>query len=315
MPPRSPVRALLLHGEESFLIDEQAREVQEEWTRVLVSDFGLEVLDTSSLTAGRLRDAILQAPFLDPHRVVVARGVAARRADALAAALADVPETTRLLVTVNGRLAASSKLVKAFAGLAGAQARELGPLRGRALSEWVRDRARRLQLPPAIADRVVRVTPPDLGVISSELEKLAAFRAAGGELDQKTLGELLAGGRQEEIYRLTDHLLPRPDAQAWRLLAGLLEREGATGIAYRLARHLALVLEVKMRQERGEALGQIQAGMREHAFVVQKAFEAARTVEADRLEAGLRALLEYEWEVKSGQVDADLGLVVALAKL
>ena len=36
-------------------------------------------------------------------------------------------------------------------------------------------------------------------------------------------------------------------------------------------------------------------------------------VEPDRLEAALRAIRDYEWEVKSGQVDAELGLDVLLA--
>lgn len=315
MPPKPPARALLLHGEESFLIAEEARRVLAGWTRDLVSDFGYEALDAGALTVSRLRDAVLQAPFIDPHRVVVARGVASRRADALAPALADAPDSTRLLVTVNGRLPASSKLVKAFGGIDGGQARELAPLKGRSLTDWVHERGRDLGLPPAAVAQVVRVTPPDLGVINSELEKLAAFRAGGGELEPDVLRALLAGGRQEEVFRLTDHLLPRPDAHAWRVLDDLLERENPTTLAYRLARHLSLVLEVRTRQDRGETLSQLQASMREHSFVVQKAFEAARSSDPERLEAGLHALLDYEWEVKSGQIDAALGLQGALARL
>ena len=294
---------------------EELRRVQAGWTAELVSDFGLENLDAGALTMERLRDAILQAPFLDPHRVVIARGVAARRADPLAAALVEVPDSTRLLVTVVGRLPAASKLVKAFGALPGGGVRELAPLRGRALSDWVNGRGRELQLPSAAVAQVLRATPPDLGVLNSELEKLAAYRAGGGELDAGTLRALLAGGRTEEVFRLTDHLLPRPDATALRLLDDLLERENPTGIAYRLARHLALVLEVRTRQDRGESLPELQASMREHSYVVQKAYEAARSSDPGRLEAGLRALLDYEWEVKSGQIDAELGLQAALARL
>jgi DNA polymerase III delta subunit len=75
------------------------------------------------------------------------------------------------------------------------------------------------------------------------------------------------------------------------------------------------VLDVKARQERGESLSQVQSQMREHAFVVQKAYDAATGVTSERLESGLRALLAYEWEVKSGQIDAAPGLEAALAKL
>jgi hypothetical protein len=48
---------------------------------------------------------------------------------------------------------------------------------------------------------------------------------------------------------------------------------------------------------------------------VQKAYEAAGSVEPARLEAGLKALLAYEWEVKSGQLDSELGLDGVLARL
>jgi DNA polymerase III delta subunit len=305
---------VLLHGEESFLIDDEARRTVAEWRQGLVSEFGLEALDWSGLTAARLRDAILQMPFLDPYRVVTVRGVAARRADGLAPALAEVPESTRVLVTVNGRLGASSKLVKAVAA-AGGRSAEHQPLRARALQTWIFNRTKEYRLPTAAGAALVRLARPDLGVIDSELRKLAAYQASGYPLDAAAIDELVVASRQDEVFRLIDHLLPRPDAQAWHVLAGLLEREQPTTIAYRLARHLALVLLVKAHQDRGESLSNVQAALREHAFVVQKAYEAARTVSADRLESGLRTLLTYEWEVKSGQIEAGPGLEAALGRL
>ena len=151
--------------------------------------------------------------------------------------------------------------------------------------------------------------------MDSELRKLASFRDGGGTLDALTVRELIAGGREEDIFRLTDHLFPRPSAPAFQAARGLIQSGASpTTVAYRIARQLALVLEVKARQDRGEALAAIQGAMREHPFVVQKACEAARGVTADQLERGLRAVLAYEWEVKSGQVEADAGLEGLLAK-
>src|SRR5205085_11671208 len=128
--------------------------------------------------------------------------------------------------------------------------------------------------------------------------------------------QLLAGGREEDIFRLTDNLLPRPTSGAWAVAQGLVDAGmGPTLIAYRLARHLAMILEVKTRQERGERLTEVQATMREHPFVLQKAFDAAKSTSVDHLERSLGSILNYEWEVKSGQVDADLGLQVLLSRL
>jgi DNA polymerase-3 subunit delta len=308
--------ALLLHGEERFLVDEKARATLDAWGGELVSDFGLETLEGAGLAPARLQDAVLQAPFLDPYRVVFARMVPANRAEGLAPALAEIPPTTRLLVTVAGRLGATNKLAKAISA-AGGVVEEMQHLKGRALTDWASRRAvEKHGLTPNLAAQVVLVSPPDLSIVDSELTKLAAYKASGATLTPEVITELIAGGREDEIFKLTDNLVPRPGAAALEI-ARNLTRSGLqpTSVAYRMARHYALVLEVRARQERGESLQQVQDGMAEHRFVVQKAFDAAQQANPDRLEDALKLIRDYEWEVKSGQIDAELGLEVLLTRL
>jgi DNA polymerase-3 subunit delta len=308
-------KILLLHGEERFLVEEKARAVIEHWRQDLVSDFGQDTLEGQGLTSARLQDAIFQAPFLDPHRIVYVKMAPATRAESLATALADVPSTTKLLLTIAGRLASTNKLAKAVTNAKGT-VEEMQHLKGRLLSEWAARKAADHGLTPAIGAQVVRVTPPDLSVIDSELSKLAAYKASGAKLTQEVITELLAGGREDQIFKLTDNLLPRPTPEALKI-ARNLTRGGLqpTSVAYRMARHVALVLQVKAKQDRGESLSQVQDTMTEHRFVVQKAFDAAKEADPERLEAALRAIRDYEWEVKSGQIDAELGLDVLLTRL
>jgi DNA polymerase III subunit delta len=313
---RGTATALLLHGEERFLVDERARQTVEQWRTDLVSDFGLDTMEGAGLAAARLQDAVLQAPFLDPYRLVFVRMVPSNRAEGLAGAVTEIPPTTRLLITVAGRLGSTNKLVKAFTA-AGGQAEEMQHLNRRGLSDWTTRRAVDVHgLTPNIAAQVVRVSPPDLSIIDSELTKLAAYKASGSRLTPDVVTELLAGGREDEIFRLTDNLLPRPNALALETARGLT-RSGMqpTSVAYRMARHIALVLEVRARQDRGESLSKVQEDMTEHRFVVQKAFDAAQQANPDRLEGALKLIRDYEFEVKSGQVDADLGLDVLLTRL
>jgi DNA polymerase-3 subunit delta len=313
--PSSRGTILLLHGEERFLVEEKARTTLEAWRSELVSDFGFDRLEGQGLNAGRLQDSVLQAPFLDPYRVVAVTMVPAARAEGLASALEEIPATTRLMLTVAGRLGGGNRLAKAVTA-AGGTVEEMVHLKGRALSEWAAKRATDHGLTPAIAAQVVRVTPPDLKVIDSELSKLAAYKASGSKLTGEVITELLAGGREDEIFKLTDNLLPHPTVDALKIARGL-SRGGMqpTSVAYRMARHIALVLEVRARQDRGETLSDAKSQMAEHPFVVQKAFETARGADPDRLEAALRAIRDYEWEVKSGQIDPELGLDVLLTRL
>jgi len=117
--PKHSAAILLLHGEERFLVEEKARTTLEAWRSELVSDFGFDRLEGQGLNAARLQDSVLQAPFLDPYRVVAATMVPAARAEGLATALADVPATTRVLITVAGRLGAGNKLAKAMTAAGG----------------------------------------------------------------------------------------------------------------------------------------------------------------------------------------------------
>jgi DNA polymerase-3 subunit delta len=308
--------ALLLHGEERFLVDERARAALEEWKPGLISDFGLETLEGTGLTPARLQDAVLQLPFLDPYRVVHVRMLPATRAEGMATAVGEIPPTTKLVITVAGRISPGNKLAKAISA-AGGNVEEMTQLKGRALSDWTARRAvDKHGLTPAVAAQVVRITPPDLSIIDSELTKLAAYKASGEKLTPEVVTQLLAGGREDEIFKLTDNLLPKPTPQAMEIARGLT-RAGMqpTSVAYRIARHYALVLEVRAKQERGESLQQIQSAMTQHNFVVQKAYDAAREAKSADLEAALRAIRDYEFEVKSGQIDAELGLDVLLTRL
>ena len=313
--PTTPATILLLHGEERFLVEDKARTTLEAWRSELVSDFGFDRLEGQGLSAARLQDSVLQAPFLDPFRVVAVTMVPAARAEGLASALVEVPISTKLLITVAGRLGGGNRLAKSVAA-AGGKVEEMLHLKGRALSEWAARRATDHGLSAAVAAQVVRVTPADLKVIDSELSKLAAYKASGSKLTAEVVTELLAGGREDEIFKLTDNLLPHPTPEALKIARGLSSGGmQPTSVAWRMARHVALVLEVRARQDRGESLSDVKSQMAEHPFVVQKAYETARDADPDQLEAVLRAIRDYEWEVKSGQIDPELGLDVLLTRL
>jgi len=200
--PTTPATILLLHGEERFLVEDKARTTLEAWRSELVSDFGFDRLEGQGLSAARLQDSVLQAPFLDPFRVVAVTMVPAARAEGLASALVEVPTSTKLLITVAGRLGGGNRLAKSVAA-AGGNVEEMLHLKGRALSEWAARRATDHGLSAAVAAQVVRVTPADLKVIDSELSKLAAYKASGSKLTAEVVTELLAGGREDEIFKLT----------------------------------------------------------------------------------------------------------------
>src|SRR3989475_12447821 len=157
--PTTPATILLLQGEERVLVDDKAGTTLEAWRSELVSDFGFDRLEGQGLSAARLQDSVLQAPFLDPFRVVAVTMVPAARAEGLASALVEVPTSTKLLITVAGRLGGGNRLAKSVAA-AGGKVEEMLHLKGRALSEWAARRATDHGLWSAPPAHGVAGTPP-----------------------------------------------------------------------------------------------------------------------------------------------------------
>src|SRR5256712_13303279 len=125
-----------------------------------------------------------------------------------------------------------------------------------------------------MAAEVVRVTPPDLTIIDSELRKLAAYKASGSKLTAEVVTELLAGGREDEIFKLTDNLLPHPTPEALKIARGPSRRGmQPSPVARRMARLVELPLEVRARQDRGESLSDVTHPSCKDHIVVQKAFQ------------------------------------------
>src|SRR2546430_16416527 len=104
--------------------------------------------------------------------------VPASRREGLAGAVQEIPSTTRLLMTVAGRIGPTNKLAKSITA-AGGQVVEMQHLKGRALGDWAARRAvDKHGLTPAIAAQVVRGAPPDLSISDSELTQGAAYKAS-----------------------------------------------------------------------------------------------------------------------------------------
>ena len=310
----------LIHGDDAFLVEQAAQSLIQGWRSALVSEFGYERLDWLRLDSEALAQALGQEPFLDPYRVVHVTNLAPQRSrgpvKALVALLPRLDSSVRLLLTASGQLERGHPLLGLFADTGTVS---LFPrLKPSQLRDWAWRRAQELgmRLNPQSMAVLLASTPGDLRMIDGELLKLSVLASSGAELTAAVVADLLAGGREEDVFGLEDEFLPRPTAGAWRLLDELLSSSSsATGLAYRMARRCSWLLEIRGLLSRGYGLEQIQAELGGHPFRVSKAVAQARTVPDARLEFTLGRLLDYEWQVKSGQVDAEWGLRRLMAVL
>jgi DNA polymerase-3 subunit delta len=327
----------LFHGGEPYLVE---RAFDETWRRLiqgLESELDAEMLDSEASAADVLA-ATSSVGFFNAGRVVGVRdwktlaprpGRRARSSKAGAAdpsgeaaeILAQVPETTHLVLSAGTSLAPTNPVLKVVK--ARGEAREYQRLRRGDLFGWAAQRCREvgLKLDNGGQRALVDAVGDDLRLLDSELEKLHTY-AAGRAISAADVRALVPDSAEHQIWDLTDSLISDPGRAAVELDRALAIGEPAGRLSYMLVRHVRLLLAASAAPAGAggaESLTRAFAGDGRPLaeYTVKKALEQARRADPARLEAIYRRAASAEAASRRGELDeeAALRLVVMEAAL
>jgi DNA polymerase-3 subunit delta len=272
-----------------------------------------------------LRRSVSEVPLLDPERTILVRdppqlsGAGRRGADPperLATILAERPPTTAVCLVAHARVAPQNVVLQAVRSLGG-RISYFPPPRGREVRAWLEAQvsARGLHLEPGTVDQLLQAIGPELGALSTELDKLEAL-AAGSPLTAAEVQEVVAGDAPMETYGLLDQLVGAQPGRAASTVDRLLARGSPT--QYLLAILAGQVRDVMLTQahlhQRGTAAG-LAGELRVPEWRAERLVRQARALTPAMASRWLRALHDADRLVKSGDIgDADaLRLVIARA--
>lgn len=216
---------LLLHGEESYLVDQAARLVIDAVVLPETRDFNLTIVSGRELKGNALIDQARTLPVFADRRLVVIRHVHEALADQLEAFSAylddPVPETTLLLTAVG--IDKRRKFFQKFAQVG--EIIEFRHLFENQLPQFIRDRARevgRTFTAPALKLFCRRVGN-NLAEIVGELDKLVSYVGVSEYIEEEDVAAVVSDSRAESVFALTDALGSGERAMALRLLNRLLD--------------------------------------------------------------------------------------------
>jgi DNA polymerase-3 subunit delta len=326
----------LFHGEDEFSLREElaALKSQLDVDGMLVSNTA--PLDGRTIKPAELLGVCATVPFLGDHRLVVVEGLlglfesrrfSGKRREgrgsresiepwkAVPAALAEMPEST-ILVFVDGELSASNPLLRLLAPVA--EVRHFEPPRQRAVPDWIRDRAAKLELsisPPAVS-LLAELVGNDLRGLSQELEKLATY-AGDRQIEEDDVKALVSGAREASVLAMVDAVVEGRGVQAVRLLEQL-RAEGASStmalnMITRQYRNLILAKELTLAHLSPAEIGQ-RLGIKSD-FAFRKVLEQSRRHSMTQLEAAFCRLVEADAAIKRGIYDEDLAVDILLDDL
>jgi len=311
----------LLHGADPQLLDDALAAV----SRVLFPDPALAVLDREIVDARDTSpDAIARSaqtlPLMNSRRLVAVRHcqvLPAKASEALTACFADPNPTGCLLLLADEPLAGNRDRKDSWllSAVPAAAAVELPSRRGRALEEWLRQRAAMEGI--TVSDEAARLLVTWVGDDSAALLGEVRKAAVAGGADNRTVGvrevsAVVGEHRVDDAFALVRAVERRDLGLALRTLDRLLATEEPLLLLSLLAREVRTAWTVKAWLERGQSTEQIARMLRRPLPVVTTAAAAVRKDPPAALPRRLVRCWDVERRLKSGgEPRAELTALVA----
>jgi DNA polymerase-3 subunit delta len=231
---RSFDRAYYLFGEEELLKEDAVRQLVSSAVDPATRDFNLDVRRGGELDGGALASLLDTLPMMAERRVVVVRDAPALKKDARQALERylerPAPETVLVLVAPAG-----AKVDKVL--LERTMAMEFKPLTGDRLPRWIVYHAQTehgAAVTPEAAALLQSAVGSDLPQLAAELDKLASY-AAGGEIDERAVAEVVGVRRGETLGDFLDLVLRRDAPAALALVPHILSQPKTSAVSVVLA--------------------------------------------------------------------------------
>ncbi|MEA3408527.1 MAG: DNA polymerase III subunit delta [Chloroflexota bacterium] len=325
----------ILHGEEEFVRSEQVAEFKARVAQGGMGDLNISTF-SDDVTFQGLADACNTVPFFGDRRLIIVEDLLqhfdsvkltadskdgnAAYARKLLDYLPHLPSTTRLFFIENKKLDRNNPILKGAAELENSYVREFSEPEGRALQDWVRQRARDkgVDITGRGAALLASFVDQDLRRIDNELQKLAGFVNYERAITAEDVGKMVGASYEANIFKLVDALGMRQGKRALEHLHRLFA-DGAHElyILTMIARQVRLLIAVKDLAELGRL--QPQEIRRElgisHQFIVDKLLRQARRFDMHRLETLQRHVLEVDRGLKTGRIESPLALELLVLEI
>lgn len=314
----------LLHGEDDLAIGAVIQDLQRRLGDPATAEMNTSRLEGTNLTLDELRGAATAVPFLAERRLVVLRdaakvfGAQPARANFLDL-LEELPSSTALVLHEGGL--SRKHWLLAWAQQAGERAfvKAFKLPTGGAMATWiqkqVKERGGEIERPAAAL--LAEQAGSDTRAAAHEIDKLLAYANYARPINRADVAELAVQiGEQGDFFALIDALSAGAGKQAMQALHKLQSERDQISLFFGVVAHYrALIQAWEINQSGGSVAAAKQAVGTTSDFRAKKLMGQAQRFDLDTLKAIYRRLLEYDLQIKTGELDAELALDTFVAAL
>lgn len=309
----------LLHGDEEYEREALAASVSKALVPAQARDFNLDVLRAERLEVLDFFQVYETYPMMAESRLIVLRKAEALTADqcrGLERVFAVPVETSRLLV-VGQKVDMRRKFFRELSRQG--RALEFRPPYDSQVPQWIQRHAKRreIQIEPAAVQLLSQYVGAKPRELVSEIEKLVSFAGIGQPITASAVEQVAGITRGASVFDLADALGKGQGELAQKLMQKFLSQgEEPTRAVAMVTRHFQLLLKAKGLMDKSLPRDKIAAELGVAPFFLPRYLEQARHRSASWLWAGLSALKEADWRLKSqGRRQEHLVLELLVAKL
>ena len=309
----------LLHGDEEYEREALVSSMIEALVPAQTRDFNLDVLRAERLEVLDFFQVYETYPMMAESRLIVLRDAEALAADqcrGLERVFAAPVETSQLLV-VGRKVDMRRKFFRELSRKG--RALEFRPPYDNQVPQWIQRYAKRQGI--QIESEAVQLLSQYVGAkpreLVSELEKLVSFAGVGQLITASAVEQVAGITRGASVFDLADALGKGQGKLAQKLMKKFLRQgEEPTRAVAMVTRHFQLLLKAKGLMDKSLPRDKMVAELGVAPFFLSGYLEQAQRRPTSWLWAGLSALREADWRLKSqGRRQEHLVLELLVAKL
>lgn len=183
------------------------------------------------------------------------------------------------------------------------------------LIRWIRSECIRegVSIESQTAQMISEYCLGDMTRIQNETQKLIAYAGKGGLVTAQAVEDLVSRSTEYKIYEMTDFIARKKFDSALEVIHDLTSKgETPHGILTYTYTYFRRLLHVAISGKSALELSKL-LGIKE--FAVKKAMEQASKFKKRSLKNAVDALTDTDYKIKSGQLDADDGVYLAIFKI
>lgn len=311
----------LFHGEDDLSIDESVNKMRRDLGEN--GDLNTSEYEGEQASVPEIINAVSSYPFLSDKRLVIVKGLIAwitrkgagetgkQAVELLLRDLPQLPDFARLVLVERGTINEKDKLVQLARSAANGYEKAFSVPKD--LAPWIIKRAQteyQVEIEPRAAAALAEVIGDDLRRADNELVKLATFIAPNTLIKDEHVAALTPYVAEANIFYMVDAITEGRGAQALRLLHRLLsdKDQDPFGIFGMINRQFRLLLLAKEYLATGGDARKLAAGIKVAPYVGDKLAKQSRAFTLAQLEQIYRTLLDYDFKMKTGQLEPKLAL-------